>query len=189
MAQISQFSLRSALLAGILTILPAASGLAIEPATAHEFKAGSLTLVHPWTRATAKGAEMGGGFVTIVNTGSEADRLIGGSFALAGRAEVHEMKMEGDVMKMRQLEGGLAIPPGATVELKPGSYHLMFMQLTVPLEAGTKVKGSLTFEKAGEVPVEFAVEAINAKAGDHQAGSHDAMPMDGADKMHKANGG
>ncbi|PKR88871.1 hypothetical protein CXZ10_12170 [Pleomorphomonas diazotrophica] len=156
-----------------------AGALAASPAAAHDFKAGTLTLDHPWTRATAKGAEMGGGFVTIVNAGSEADRLVGGSFALAGRTEVHEMKMEGEVMKMRQLEGGLDIPAGATVELKPGSYHLMFMKLTAPLEAGTNVKGTLIFEKAGEVPVEFAVEALSAKAKDHKAGGHDAMPMGG----------
>ena len=141
MAHMSSRLLRTALVAGFLAVLPIASGLAVAPAAAHEFKAGALVLKHPWTRATAKGAEMGGGFVTIVNTGNEADRLTGGSFALAGRAEVHEMKMEGDVMKMRQLEGGLDIPAGATVELKPGSYHLMFMKLTAPLEAGTKVKG------------------------------------------------
>lgn len=179
---------RTALAAGVLAMLPAASGLAIAPAAAHEFKAGSLVLEHPWTRATAKGVEMGGGFVTIVNTGSEADHLVGGSFALAGRTEVHEMKMEGDVMKMRQLEGGLDIPAGATVQLKPGSYHLMFMKLTAPLEAGSKVKGSLVFEKAGEVLVEFAVEAIDAKAKAHEAGGHGAMPMDGSGKMDKANG-
>lgn len=170
---------RAVLVAGALAVLPAAYCLSIEPVAAHDFKAGTLTLNHPWTRATAKGAEMGGGFVTIVNAGSEADRLVGGSFALAGRTEVHEMKMEGEVMKMRQLEGGLDIPAGATVELKPGSYHLMFMKLTAPLEAGTNVKGTLVFEKAGEVPVEFAVEAMSAKAKDHQSSGHDAMPMGG----------
>ncbi len=187
MLQISRTVLRAALIAGLFAALPVA-GLTIDPASAHEFKAGALTLKHPWTRATAKGAEMGGGFVAVVNAGSEADRLVGGSFALAGRTEVHEMKMDGDVMKMRQLEGGLDIPAGSTVELKPGSYHLMFMKLTAPLEAGSKVKGSLIFEKAGEVPVEFAVEAIDAKAKDHKAGGHDAMPMGGADKQPDAHG-
>lgn len=189
MSKILNVLLRTAFVAGLTTALPAVSGLVVEPAAAHEFKAGELLLKHPWTRATAKGAEMGGGFVTIVNSGTQPDKLVGASFALAGRAEVHEMKMEGDVMKMRQLDGGLDIPAGATVELKPGSYHLMFMKLTAQLEAGTKVKGSLIFEKAGEVPVEFAVEAIDAKGMDHKAGGHDSMPMDGADKMHKANGG
>ncbi len=189
MSQISRTVLRATLVAGLLAAFPVASGLVMTPVAAHEFKAGALTLKHPWTRATAKGAEMGGGFVTVVNAGNEADRLVGGSFALAQRAEVHEMTMEGDVMKMRHLEAGLDIPAGATVELKPGSYHLMFMKLTAPLEAGTKVKGSLIFEKAGEVPVEFAVEAIDAKAKDHQAGGHDAMPMGGAGKKPDAHGG
>lgn len=188
MARFSRTLIRTALVAGFLTSLMAVSSLTAEPVAAQEFKQGSLTLKQPWTRATAKGAEMGGGFVTIVNAG-EADRLTGGSFALAGRTEVHEMKMEGDVMKMRELEGGLNIPAGATVELKPGSYHLMFMKLTAPLEAGTHVKGTLVFEKGGEVPVEFDVQAISAKAMDHKAGGHEAMPMDGAAKKHNAHGG
>ncbi|MCM5552626.1 copper chaperone PCu(A)C [Pleomorphomonas sp. NRK KF1] len=184
MPQFASPPFRAALVAGLFAILPAASTLAIAPAAAHEFKSGSLTLDHPWTRATPNGAEMAGGFVTVVNAGEHADKLVGGSFELSERTEVHEMKMEGDVMKMRQLDGGLDIPAGATVELKPGSYHLMFMKLTAPLEAGTKVKGTLLFEKAGEIPVEFAVEAISAKAKDHKAGGHDAMPMDGAGMKH-----
>ncbi len=184
MVQFHSTLLRAALIACAFSVLPAASGVTIETALAHEFKAGALTLNHPWTRATAKGAEMGGGFVTIVNAGKEADRLIGGSFALAGRTEVHEMTMDGDVMKMRQLEGGLAIPAGSTVELKPGSYHLMFMKLTAPLEAGTKVKGSLVFEKAGEVPVEFSVEAISAKAKGSKAGGHGDMHLGEAGMKH-----
>jgi copper(I)-binding protein len=180
---------RSALVAVALSAVPSLPVLTAMPAAAHQFKAGDLTLKHPWTRATPKGAKMGGGFVVIVNAGQGADRLIGGSLELAGRTEVHEMKMDGDVMKMRKLDGGLDIPAGATVELKPGSFHLMFLDLTAPLEAGTKVKGTLVFEKAGTVPVEFAVEAIDAKGADHKAGGHDAMPMDGHDMKHDSNGG
>jgi len=180
---------RSALVATTLAVVPVASALISTQATAHQFKTGDLTLEHPWTRATPKGAMMGGGFVVIVNVGHAADRLIGGSLELAGRTEVHEMKMDGDVMKMRKLEGGLEIPADATVELKPGSFHLMFLDLKAPLEAGTKVKGTLVFEKAGEVPVEFAVEAIDAKAPDHQSGGHDAMPMGGNGAMQHGNGG
>ena len=74
------------------------------------------------------------------------------------------MSMDGGVMKMRELKNGLEIPPGATVELKPGSYHIMMMNLSRPLAKGEKVKGSLTFEKAGKVDVEFAVEAIGGSA-------------------------
>lgn len=129
-------------------------------ASAHEYKVGALEIKHPWTRATPKNAPVAGGYLKIVNTGTTADRLTGGSAEVAQKFEVHEMSMDGGVMKMRELKDGLEIPPGATVELKPGSYHIMMMNLSHPLAKGDRVKGSLTFEKAGKVDVEFAVEAI-----------------------------
>ena len=89
--------------------------------------------------------------MSIVNTGSAPDRLIGGSVAGAGKFEVHEMSMDGGVMKMRPLPKGLEIKPGQTVELKPGSYHVMFVGLKQPFEQGKSVKGTLEFEKAGKV--------------------------------------
>jgi hypothetical protein len=129
-------------------------------AHAHDYKVGALVVDHPWTRATPKGAAVAGGYVKITNTGSTADRLTGGSADVSRKFEVHEMSMDGGVMKMRELKDGLEIPPGATVELKPGSYHIMMMNLSRPLAKGDKVKASLTFEKAGKVDVEFAVEAL-----------------------------
>jgi len=129
-------------------------------AHAHDYKAGPLTIAHPWTRATPKSATVAGGYLKITNTGSTPDRLTGGSAEVARKFEIHEMSMDGGVMKMRELKNGLEIPPGATVELKPGSYHIMMMNLSRPLAKGEKVKGSLTFEKAGKVELEFAVEAM-----------------------------
>lgn len=129
-------------------------------AQAQEYKLGSLVIDHPWTRATPKGAAVAGGYVKITNTGSTPDRLTGGSADVSRKFEVHEMSMDGGVMKMRELKNGLEIPPGATVELKPGSYHIMMMNLSRPLAKGDTVKGSLTFEKAGKVDLEFAVEAL-----------------------------
>jgi copper(I)-binding protein len=151
------------------TILFAALlALGAPAALAHEYKAGSLEIKHPWARATPKGAAVAGGYMTIINKGTTADRLTGGSTAVAGKFEIHEMKIEQGVMKMRPLPQGLEIKPGATVELKPGSYHLMFLQLKAPFEQGKRVKGTLTFEKAGTVEVEYAVEAIGgAPAADH----------------------
>ncbi len=93
------------------------------------FKAGALTIEAPWARATPGGAQVAGGFMKITNTGSEPDRLVGGTVPFAGRFEVHEMTMDGGVMKMRELSKGLEIKPGETVELKPGGYHVMFMDL------------------------------------------------------------
>ena len=134
------------------------------PATAaKEYNAGALKISAPWTRATPRGAQVGGGYLKITNTGKEADRLIGGSLPAAGRFEVHEMSMEGGMMKMRHLANGLEIRPGESVELKPGGYHLMFMQLKEPLVTGKPLKGTLVFEKAGTVEIEYDVAPIGAR--------------------------
>ena len=151
-------------------LLAAALALVVSSASAHEYKAGSLEIKHPWARATPKGATVAGGYLKIVNTGNAADRLIGGSTPASGKFEIHEMSMDGGVMKMRALPKGLEIKPGETVELKPGSYHLMFVGLKEPFEQGKRVKGTLQFEKAGTVEVEYAVEAIGGTPG----GGHDA---------------
>ncbi|MBA1155233.1 DUF1775 domain-containing protein [Microvirga mediterraneensis] len=127
-------------------------------------KAGTLSLEQAWSRATPGGAKVGGGYVSITNTGAAPDRLIGGSFPLASKVEVHEMRLDGDVMRMKPVEGGLEIKPGATVELKPGGLHLMFMDLKEPLKEGQTVKGTLVFEKAGPVEVEYAVRGMGGGA-------------------------
>jgi copper(I)-binding protein len=150
-------------------LLAAAFILVIGPASAHEYKAGSIEIKHPWSRATPKGSEVAGGFMKLINTGTESDRLIGGSTASAGKFEIHESAMEGGVMKMRPQPKGIEIKPGETVELKPGSYHLMFIGLKEPFEKGKRVKGTLQFEKAGKVDVEYVIEA----AGSMPAMNHD----------------
>ena len=106
--------------------------------SAQTYSVGSLKIEMPWIRATPGGAKVAGGFMVITNTGTETDRLVGGVLPQAGRVEVHEMKMEGDVMQMRQLSNGLEIAPGQKIELKPGSFHVMFMELREPLKQGEK---------------------------------------------------
>jgi copper(I)-binding protein len=150
-------------------LLAAMLAFAATAASAHEYKAGSLEIKHPWSRATPKGATIAGGYMKIINTGTTPDRLIGGSTAGAGKFEIHEMSMDNGVMKMRPLPNGVEIKPGATVEFKPGSYHLMFVGINQPFEQGKRVKGTLEFEKAGKVDVEYAVEAI----GGTPKGEHD----------------
>lgn len=140
---------------------------------ADDYKVGALEIDHPWARATPKGAKTAAGYMVIKNTGTTPDRLVGGSLAVAGSVEVHQMTMQGGVMKMRPVAGGLEIKPGETLELKPESYHVMFMDLKAPLMKGQPVKGTLSFEKAGSVDVEYAVEAIGAKG----AGRMDHMQM------------
>ncbi len=133
------------------------------PAATKTYSVGALRIEAPWTRATPKGAQIGGGYLKITNTGKEADRLVGGSLPIAGRFEVHEMATVDGVMKMRHLPQGLEIKPGASVELKPGGYHVMFMQLKEPLVAGKPVKGTLVFEKTGTVEIEYSVAPIGAR--------------------------
>ena len=110
---------------------------------------------------------MGGGYLKVTNTGAEADRLIGGSLPIAATTvEVHEMSMTDGVMRMRKLDKGLEIKPGQAVELKPGGYHIMFMGLREGLQQGQPVKGTLEFEKAGSVEVEYRVAPIGAQSVD-----------------------
>jgi copper(I)-binding protein len=104
----------------------------------------------------------------ITNNGTVPDRLIGGSSPIAGRFEVHEMSVDqGGVMRMRLLKNGLEIKPGQTVELKPGSFHVMLVDLKQPIVEKQRFKGTLIFEKAGTVDVEYAVEAVGASPGGH----------------------
>jgi copper(I)-binding protein len=138
-------------------------------ASAYEYKVGGIEIDRPWSRATPKGAKIASGYVKITNAGTTPDRLVGASFALSARTEIHEMSMDQGVMKMRELKSGLEIKPGSTVELKPGSNHLMFTDLTRPLAKGDRVKGTLDFEKAGPVAVEYVVEAIGAMPPQHGA--------------------
>ncbi len=169
----------------VLKSLAAAAliSLASLSAQAHEYKLGDLTINHPWTRATPPKAPAAGGFAEIQNTGAEADRLIGASSPIAGRTEIHEMAVNDGVMTMRQLENGLEIPAGGTAVLKPGSFHIMFMQLKEPLKEGTKAPVTLTFEKAGDVTVEMAVEKMGSKGMDHGKMKDGAMDHSKMKKM------
>jgi len=152
----------------ISVLIPALLAATItSSAFAHDYKLGSLVINHPWSRATPKGATVAGGYMKITNSGTAPDRLVSGSTDVARRFEIHEMRMEGGVMKMRELSDGLEIPPGATVELKPGSYHVMMTNLSRQLTKGERVKASLTFEKAGKIDIEFDVEAVGGTAKEH----------------------
>ena len=117
----------------------------------------------PWLRATPKGAPVIGGYATVTNTGSSADRVLGATIPVAANAEVHTMTMKDGVMHMQRLENGIPIAPGATVTLEPGGDHLMFFKPTEQIREGQNIKGTILFEKAGAVPVTFAVGGIGAK--------------------------
>lgn len=127
-------------------------------------QAGNMQIAGAWARATPKGAQVGGGYLKITNSGSAPDRLLGGSSPVAGKIELHEMSMSGGVAKMRELANGIEIKPGETIELKPGGNHVMFVSLKQPLERGKPFMTTFQFEKAGKVDVEFKVEPLGAPA-------------------------
>lgn len=129
-------------------------------ALSQEVKVGDLTLVHPWARATAPGAPVSGGYMKITNAGTAPDYLIGGSADFAEKVEIHEMVMDGDVMKMRPVEGGLEVPAAGEVELKPGGYHVMFIGMKKQLLPDTMEHARLVFKNAGEVDVQLSVEEM-----------------------------
>lgn len=152
------------------TCLFAAVGLwlASAPLSAQEVTAGDLRISAPWMRAPPGGSKVASGYVTITNSGNTPDRLVGASAAIAERVEVHEMTMEKGIMKMRALNPGLEIPPGKTVELKPGSFHLMLMDLKSAPEPGKSARMELRFEKAGAVPLDFAVQPLTGGPAPHK---------------------
>ncbi|MBO0751583.1 MAG: copper chaperone PCu(A)C [Bradyrhizobiaceae bacterium] len=143
-------------------------------ANAYDYKAGTIEIDRPWARAVPRGASVAAGYATIRNTGTEVDRLVSGSTPVAGKVEVHEIKMDNGVMQMRPIAGPLEIKPGETVELKPQSLHFMMTGLKQQLRRGKPFKATLVFEKAGPVEVEFSVEGIGAMA---PADAHDMHDM------------
>jgi len=152
---------------------PAVLVLAAEQSasTPAPIQAGALAIETPWLRATPSGAPVAGGYVTIKNTGSTPDRLVGVSLASASQGEIHEMKMDGDVMRMHAVDG-LDIPAGGTLTLKPGGYHFMFKSLTADLKEGESVQGSLIFAHAGKIDVTFRVLGLAAQGPAGDASPH-----------------
>ncbi len=138
-----------------------------------------ITVTDAWTRATVQGQKATGAFMKI--TAKDNAKLVGVSSPVAGVAEIHEMKMDKDVMKMAALPNGLDLPAGKAVELKPGGYHVMLMDLKSPLAKDTTVPVTLTFQDAKgvksqmelKVPVGMQPPMMqNQKHGEHSHGEH-----------------
>lgn len=154
----------------------AASLLFASPALAHEVTVGDLQIVHANIPQPAASAKSAGGYMAITNSGTEAERLIGIETDLAAKAEVHESRVDANGVGTMEHVDVLEIPPGQTVNLEHGGYHIMFMGLTSPLVEGEMRKATLIFEHAGRVEIEFMVdppmgEGMNGM--DHSAMGHD----------------
>ena len=122
--------------------------------------AGDLEIGAYRAKAMLPGQPVGGGYLTIANKGAAPDKLMSVTSPSAGMVEIHVMEMVNDVMTMRPHGGGLEIPAGATVELKPGGTHLMFMMVTEPFKEGGEVPVMLEFEKAGKVELKLPVTGL-----------------------------
>jgi copper(I)-binding protein len=141
-------------------------------AFAHDYRIGSLHIDHPWAIATPNGAKVGAGYLTITNEGTQPDRLIALTSPVARKVTLHGSVKEGDVVKMRTLEKGIEIKPGETVEMKPEGAHVMFEGLRAPLLEAGRVEGTLVFEKAGTIVVDYAIEPMGTKAPPAPAAAH-----------------
>jgi copper(I)-binding protein len=162
------------------TIMVAALAIVFAIGVLHAQTSNSISIEKPFSRATPGGAQVGAGYMTITNKGAAADRLVAAASPAAGQVKIHEMSMDGGVMKMREVAGGLPIDAGKSVALAPGGYHLMLMGLKAPLKAGDKLPVTLTFEKAGNVEVTLDVQAL----GGQPSGGMSLPPSDGG-HMHK----
>lgn len=158
--------------AAVLAAALAAAGAAL----AHGYTVGDLKIGHPWSLPSPAGAPTAAGYLTLTNTGKAPERLLGADIPDVARVEIHQMSMNGGVMRMRAVSGGLLIGPGQTVTLAPGGYHLMLIGPKHPFAVGDHVMGTLRFEHAGSVKVDFHVQADPPKG---EAEVHAGMaPMD-----------
>lgn len=141
--------------------------------TAQAQHAAPVAVDGAWARASVQGQTASGAFMRL--TAHEATRLVRAESPVAGVVEVHEMKMDGDVMKMRALPG-LDLPAGKAVELKPGGYHVMLMDLKAPLAKGASVPLTLVFQDAKGVESQQQVQLPVATSAPGGQGGH-AAPM------------
>jgi len=118
---------------------------------------GALQIISPRSVETPPNASVGAGYMIIKNTGETDDILLSGSVEFAQSVEIHEMKVENDVMKMRPMLSGIVIPAGGMIELKPGGFHLMFMKLDAPFKVGDVNSVTLSFKNAGDIELDFSV--------------------------------
>jgi len=144
---------------------------AAAPAFAGDATSGDIMIMSAWSRATPKGAPVGSGYLMIHNQGA-ADKLLGATADFAD-VQLHQMKLNNGVMEMREVKDGLAVPANGMIQLAPGGYHFMFVNLKHPLVKGEKEKVTLKFEHAGAITVDFDVQAIGAS----DSGGHDMKGM------------
>lgn len=130
---------------------------------AHEHQLGDLTIVHAWSRATAPSQKAGGVFLKIINSGDQPDRLIAIESEMADVGSLHATISEGDILKMRPVEGGIEVPANGEAVLAPGGQHVMLIGLRKQLVEETTIPLTLIFERAGRFEIMAVVESAGAR--------------------------
>lgn len=143
------------------------------PAVTDGTKVGNLTISGEWVRPTTN--EVSAAYLTVHNSG-EADALVKASTPLTSTVQLHEVITEGSSSKMQEKPGGFPVPADGMLELKPGGFHIMMMDLKAPIEIGQTVSLTLTFEKAGEVAIEAPVKAAPDMGGMNHGGMSSTTP-------------
>jgi hypothetical protein len=136
---------------------------------ANDYKAGDISISHPWARASAGKAKAGAAYITITNNGTHVDRLIKMATPVAKKASLHTHKVEGDIMRMRPVKA-VEVNPGEPTVMKPGGLHVMLMGLKAPLKEGAAFPLTLTFEKAGAIEVRVMVMKVGSMGHDKHDG-------------------
>lgn len=156
-------------LRGVVLVACVAAGvIACSAAPGGSADAGGIVVEHAWARATPPGAPVAGGYLTLRNAGQAPDRLVSVRSPVAREVQIHEMRHEGGVARMRPIAAGLVVGPGSSVALQPGGAHLMFLDPVRPLVEGDTVIATLQFERAGPIEVRLPVHAMGATGpGEH----------------------
>ena len=157
------------------------------PAVAHEVTSGDIQIIHPHIPQPAATAKAAGGFMAIVNNGTEPDRLIGVETDIAAKAEVHESRVDANGVGTMEHVDAVEIPAGETINLEHGGYHIMFMGLTGTLTEGEVHKATLIFERTGRVEIEFMIDPP-AGMGDMDHSKMDPGKMDHSKMDHSKMG-
>jgi len=119
-----------------------------------------ISVMEPWSRPSPMAAGNGAVYMMLMNKGGQADTLVSVSSDIAEAVELHETKMEGDVMKMSPVQGGIEVPAGGSAELKPGGLHVMLINLKEELTPGQKIALTLNFENSDPIKVEAEVREM-----------------------------
>ena len=146
------------------------------PATSKSKSLNPVSVKNPWIRLRPPGMKVTGGFIRLINPNDVSDKLLSAASDICEATELHQMIHENNIMKMKKVDS-IELPASGTLDLKPGGYHLMFINLKSPLKADQKVRVKLTFEKSGSRSVIFQVKNTMMKKPSHKMKmDHDKTP-------------